>query len=612
MSSHIEKDVVVVGGGHAGIEAAYAAARAGCETMLVTANIDMIGHMSCNPAIGGIAKGTIVREIDALGGIMGRAIDRAGIHFRMLNTSKGIAVWGNRAQADKQMYRLWVRKYMEGNEKLSLYQGMVTAVLENEDKVSGVLMETGERIHAKAIVFAMGTFLNGIGHIGMNSFACGRSGEPPSLGLSESIQSLGIEVGRLKTGTPARIDGRTVDFSQLRAQPGDDEPWPFSYSTEGRIENKTECWMAKTTVETHSIIKENISLSALYGGKITGIGPRYCPSIEDKIVRFGDRDGHTLFLEPEGLDHSEIYLNGLSTSMPFDVQLRMVKSVHGLQNARIIRPAYAIEYDYFPPVQLYSTLESRIVPNLYFAGQINGTSGYEEAACQGLIAGLNAACKVKGKKALVLGRETSYTGVLIDDLVTKGTDEPYRMFTSRAEYRLMLRHDNADIRLMPVAWKMGIIEKNTYEKRKRFWEEKKRLVDLLTITPVTLKDSQHENARRQKAKEYLKRPDVNLKDLLDTIGHRVEDREMIISTQADIKYEGFVAKQREEIKRVKRMEQTPIPQSIDYDSIEGLLTESKQKMKKIKPQTIGQASRISGVTPSDISMLIMHVSRIKR
>ncbi len=608
----IKKEVVVIGGGHAGIEAANAAAKAGCETMLITANIDMIGHMSCNPAIGGIAKGTIVREVDAMGGVMAKAIDKTGIHFRMLNTSKGLAVWGNRAQADKQMYRLWVRKLLDYNDNLSLYQGMVKEIITSDKKVTGVILDTGEKIGADALVFAMGTFLNGTGHIGMQTFGCGRSGEAPSLHLSESIQSVGIKAGRLKTGTPARIDGRSVDFSMLKEQIGDENPWPFSYTTEEKLRNKTKCWMARTSPETHAIIRDNIHKSALYGGKITGIGPRYCPSIEDKIVRFGDRDGHTLFLEPEGLDHKEMYLNGLSTSLPFDVQVKMVRSVPGLQNARITRPAYAIEYDYFPPLQLYLTLESKILPYVFFAGQINGTSGYEEAACQGLVAGLNAARKVKGEYTLVLGRDTSYTGVLIDDLVTKGTQEPYRMFTSRAEYRLMLRQDNADSRLMPLIQPFGVLEKEIFEKRKRVWERIKTLKEDMKSKTVNLKEESRAGGTKQRADEYLKRPEVSIEEVMCEAGLVEENREVKIVTEADIKYEGFIAKQKEEIERMKRMERTEIPDDFDYDLINGLLTESREKMKRIKPQTLGQATRISGVTPSDISVLIMHISKIRR
>ncbi|MBD3393915.1 MAG: tRNA uridine-5-carboxymethylaminomethyl(34) synthesis enzyme MnmG [Chitinivibrionales bacterium] len=609
-----EFDVIIVGGGHAGIEAALAAAKRGVRTVLITSNLDLMGQMSCNPAIGGIAKGNIVREVDALGGAMGFLADGAGIQFRMLNKSKGIAVWGNRAQADKKLYRSLCRMLLENTGNLSLYQGMVKSVTTGNGKVSGVCLESGETFKAGAIVLCMGTFLNGIGHIGSNSFPCGRSGEPPSLGLSESVQDLGIKAGRLKTGTPARIDGRTVDYSKMRAQEGDCEPFPFSYSTQHAPENKAVCWVMKTAGETHCIILDNLQKSALYGGKITGIGPRYCPSIEDKLVKFGERDGHTLFLEPEGLDTHEMYLNGFSTSLPFDIQVAMVKSLAGLEYATIIRPAYAIEYDYFLPTQLFATLESRIVPGLFMAGQINGTSGYEEAACQGLVAGLNAAEKTRGGEPLILGRDTSYTGVLIDDLITRGTEEPYRMFTSRAEYRLLLRQDNADERLMPIAARRGLIEQDLLESRKRVWEKKRKLREKLADSRI---EPSHWNGgktgidlkRKTGALELLRRPQVHILDILSCAGIEEHEKEVLVGVEADVKYEGFVEKQKAEIGRMKRMEETRIPEKIDYNHVEGLLAESRAKLKQIRPVTLGQASRIAGVTPADISVLIVHLTR---
>ena len=610
----MKTDIIVVGGGHAGIEAANSAAKSGLSVLLITGNIDLIGQMSCNPAIGGIAKGNIVREVDALGGLMGRIIDRAGIHFRMLNQSKGVAVWGPRAQADKSHYRSLCLKFIKEQENVSIYQDMVTKVLVKKGKVCGVITESGQKIEAAAIVLAMGTFLNGLAHIGMNSFKCGRLGEPASLHLSESIQEHGITAGRLKTGTPARIDGKTIDFSKMTVQKGDEDPWPFSYSTKTKLENKIVCWELKTTQKVHDIIRDNLDKSPLYSGRIVGVGPRYCPSIEDKVVRFGDRSGHTLFLEPEGLLTNEIYLNGFSTSLPLDVQIKMVQSLPGFENARLIKPAYAIEYDYFHPIQLFLNLESRKVENLFFAGQINGTSGYEEAACQGLVAGLNAAKKVKKEECVLLGRETSYTGVLIDDLVTKGTEEPYRMFTSRAEYRLLLRQDNADERLMPIAQKHGLINDSLYRSREKAWTERSSIKQILAsekISPQAWGASAFRDKTEIKQKiaavELLKRPQITIDDIINALALEPIDRAQKVTIEADIKYEGFVNKQEKEIERQKRIEETSIPLDIDYDSIAGLLTESRGKLKKIRPLTIGQASRVSGVTPADVSVLIVHI-----
>ncbi len=614
----MKSDIIVVGGGHAGIEASYIAAKLGASVLLITGNVDFIGQMSCNPAIGGIAKGNIVREVDALGGLMGKVTDRAGIQFRMLNKSKGVAVWGNRAQADKILYRSNCRAMLEEESNLSIFQDFVTRLIYKNNTVCGVETQTGQKIEASAVILAMGTFLNGLAHIGMNTISCGRTGEPPSLLLSESIQERGVAAGRLKTGTPARVDGRTIDFSQLSLQEGDQDPWPFSYSTTHTLKNKAACWELKTTVSTHDIIRENIDKSPLYGGKIKGIGPRYCPSIEDKVLKFGDRHGHTLFLEPEGLDHHEMYLNGFSTSLPYDVQTKMIQSLPGFSQVRMIRPAYAIEYDYFYPTQLYNTLESRKVENLYFAGQINGTSGYEEAACQGLVAGLNAALKLQKKEPVVLGRETSYTGVLIDDLVTKGTEEPYRMFTSRAEYRLLLRQDNADERLMPLANKLGMVDKVLFERRQEVWkkrEEFKKQLRTVLIAPKAW-DSLHKQEKtevKQKviASELLKRPQVSLSDICEVIEYSMPDRENAVTIEADIKYAGFIAKQKKEIERLSKIEHARIPDNFDYDAVEGLLSESRGKLKKIHPLTLGQASRISGVTPADISVLIMKLVKNK-
>jgi tRNA uridine 5-carboxymethylaminomethyl modification enzyme len=610
-------DIIVIGGGHAGIEAANSASKKPVNVLLVTNNLDLIGQMSCNPAIGGIAKGNIVREIDALGGLMGKLIDKAGIHFRMLNKSKGAAVWGNRAQADKVYYRFLARNELEKRGTIFLLQGMVKRILIKGEGVCGVEMDSGETISARSVILAMGTFLNGLIHIGMRSFPAGRAGEPPSHDLVESINGFGIKSGRLKTGTSPRIDSRTVNFDALKAQPGDTEPWPFSFSTKEPLQNKVVCWIGKSNIETHQIIKDNLDRSPLYTGKITSIGPRYCPSIEDKVVRFGDRDGHTLFLEPESTDNRELYLNGLSTSLPFDVQLKMVQSVKGLENARILRPGYGIEYSYFQPVQLRNTLESRLIKNLYFAGQINGTSGYEEAACQGLIAGINAAQRLLGEEELVLNRESAYTGVLVDDLVTRGTEEPYRMFTSRAEYRLKLRQDNCDERLMPIAFRLGFIELSTYEQRQRAWDLRNRSIELLQSTkiePDTWEDLFKEKLEQPvKAYELLKRPQVKLEQLVRCCKLDIpEDKKLRQTIEADIKYCGFVAKENAVIDKIRQLEEARISEIFDYDKVKGLLTESRLKLKKVRPGTLGQASRIPGITPADISILGIHLFRKNR
>lgn len=607
-------DIIVVGGGHAGIEAAYIASKKRLKVLLITNHLDLIGYMSCNPSIGGIAKGNIVREIDALGGLMGKLIDRTGIHFKMLNRSKGMAVWGNRAQADKIAYRSFARELLEKQETVSLLQGMVLKITLKNRQVNGVMLDSGERISARCVILAMGTFLNGVAHIGLHSFPAGRIGEPPSLGLTENLNDVGIKSGRLKTGTSPRIDGRTVNYKKLICQPGDDVPWPFSFSTEQPIKNLAQCWIGKTTPETHKIIHDNLDRSPLYTGKIKSIGPRYCPSIEDKVVRFGERDGHTLFLEPETLANHEMYLNGLSSSLPFDVQLKMVHSVKGLENAAIVRPGYGIEYSFFPPQQLHRTLESKVIKNLYFTGQINGTSGYEEAACQGLIAGMNAAQRILGEMEMVLERDSSYIGVLVDDLVTRGTEEPYRMFTSRAEYRLLLRQDNCDERLSPLSYRLGFLKKGFFEKRKRVWQQRKDVIEKLKKTKISPEKwvLQYSDSIEipHKAEELLKRPAVTIDHIIKSCDIDLSiEREQKISIEADVKYSGFVAKQKMEIEHMKKLETCIIPKGFDYDSVRGLLNESQGRLKKIGPKTLGQASRIPGVTPADISVLALFIRK---
>jgi tRNA uridine 5-carboxymethylaminomethyl modification enzyme len=612
-------DLIVIGSGHAGIEASHIAAKMGASVLLLTANPDFIGQMSCNPAIGGVAKGNIVREIDALGGLMGALIDRAGIHFRMLNVGKGSAVWGPRAQADKVAYRILARKALESCPNISILQAMAVGLGVSGGRVASVTLDNGEIVSAGAVVVAAGTFLNGVIHVGMRSRSGGRSGEPPSSGLTESIRELGISSGRLKTGTPPRIDGRTVDYSKLAVQRGDEEPWPFSFFTDWKLRNRVVCWSVKTNKETHKHILESLDRSPLYTGKISSVGPRYCPSIEDKVVRFGERDGHTLYLEPESLGNCELYINGMSTSLPYDVQERMVASIEGLRGARIMRPGYAIEYDYFQPLQLRPTLESKIVGGLFFAGQVNGTSGYEEAAGQGLLAGINAVQALRGAEPLVLGRDAAYIGVLVDDLVTKGTEEPYRMFTSRAEYRLILRQDNCDERLIPAAFRLGTVSAERYDERRRFWDRKREVAEALGSVRVT--PEEYEGAtglaigKSENARDLLRRPELGIGGLargVAAVGELLgSDRHLALGVESDIKYEGFVRKQAREIERVRRYEETKIPDDFCYDDVPGLLTESRQKFKKIRPGTLGGASRISGVTPADVSVLAMYVLKQK-
>ena len=619
---HKQYDVLVVGAGHAGCEAALAAARMGCETLIVTINLDTIAKMSCNPAIGGLAKGHLVKEIDALGGEMAKNIDKTGIQFRQLNTKKGPAVRSSRAQADKYAYQSEMKRVLERQPRLDIKQLLVDELLTENGVCIGILGHTQTAYLAKTVILTTGTFLKGLVHLGDVSYSAGRAGESSAEKLSDSFLNLGFEIGRLKTGTPPRVNAHTVDFDAMEIQPGDVQPRPFSFSTEQITQPQMPCHLTYTNEKTHQIIRDNLHRSAMYSGRITGIGPRYCPSIEDKVVRFADKDRHQVFVEPEGRDTDEIYLNGISASLPEDVQVDMVHSIKGLENAEIMRFAYAVEYDFAPATQLYPTLETKRVENLYFAGQLNGTTGYEEAAAQGLMAGINAALKVRSEEPLILDRSQAYIGVLIDDLVTKDIREPYRMFTSRAEYRLELREDNADLRLTEMGSQINLVEDDTYErfqvKRKLVEQEKNRLEQ------TRLKPSLDTQALLQSVgigeigqptslAELLKRPEIhyeqikqlapNPQPLPETVEEQVE---------IQIKYEGYIDRQTTQIQQFKKMEHFRIPDDFDYASVHSLKTEASEQLAKIRPISVGQASRIPGVSPADISILMVWVEQHKR
>ncbi|HEX4998082.1 MAG TPA: tRNA uridine-5-carboxymethylaminomethyl(34) synthesis enzyme MnmG [Terriglobia bacterium] len=608
-------DVVVIGAGHAGCEAASAAAKMGLSTALYTMNADLIAQMSCNPAVGGVAKGHLVREIDALGGIMGVVADEAGIQFRLLNTSRGPAVWSPRAQEDKAAYRQIMRRILERTPNLFIKQAEVVSILLADGQAVGIELLDGRRVRAGATVVTTGTFLNGLIHIGERQFTAGRNGEPASVSLGNCIRDMGFEWGRLKTGTPPRLDSRTIDFGVFEPQPGDETPTPFSFRTIRPLENRICCYITHTNTRIHDIINRNMARSPLYSGQIQGIGPRYCPSIEDKVVKFADKDRHQIVLEPEGVDTHEVYVNGMSTSLPIDVQREMLSQMRGLESADMIRPGYAIEYDFVQPTELRSSLETKKYERLFFAGQINGTTGYEEAAAQGLIAGVNAALKTKGADPLVLGRQDGYIGILVDDLVTKGTSEPYRMFTSRAEFRLNLRIDNADARLTPTGRRLGLVSDEHWEAHRA---RQSRIASTRQRVDTEKVNASHEfftsrglDVRERPAlKSVLLRPEIRLAELIRE-GVFVADaglrREDILSIETGIKYAGYLKQQEREIEKVRKAESRLIPEDLDYSAMSGLSREIAEKLTRTRPRSVAQATRIPGVTPASISILLFHL-----
>jgi tRNA uridine 5-carboxymethylaminomethyl modification enzyme len=604
----MDYDVIVVGAGHAGCEAAYAASKMGLRTCLVTIHLETIAQMSCNPAIGGLAKGQLVREIDALGGLMGLLADETGIQFRLLNSSRGGAVQAPRAQSDKALYRLTMKKWLEGTPNLTLFQGIVSQILVDSGKTTGVETLDGYKMRSRAVIVTPGTFLNGLIHIGLHSYPAGRANEPPSTQLSHNLKSLGLKTFRLKTGTPMRLHKDSIDWTLFSPQPGDKEPVPFSFRTKTALENRVVCYIGHTNHKTHEIIRKNLDFSPLYGGKITGIGPRYCPSIEDKVVKFPQRQRHAFYLEPEGLDTAEIYVNGLSSSLPLDVQEKIMAAIPGLDRAKILRPAYGIEYDAVIPTQLLPTLETKSVTNLYLAGQINGTSGYEEAAAQGLIAGINAALKIKGEAPLILRRNEAYIAVLIDDLISRGVEEPYRLFTSRAEYRLNLRMDNADKRLTDYGFSLGLINPEDYRDFQKKQERLKRVMQFCDEKKIRMRTSESISL-----KDFLKKPEVKWENVIKYVpSDMLLTEEEKRYCESEIKYEGYIKKQEKEVARLSKQDGKKIPGNLVYANIPGLSREVIEKLEKFSPRTIGEAKKIPGVTPASIINLHIAIAVHKR
>ncbi|MDX8570871.1 tRNA uridine-5-carboxymethylaminomethyl(34) synthesis enzyme MnmG [Elizabethkingia sp. HX QKY] len=614
-------DVIVVGAGHAGSEAAAAAANLGSKTLLVTMNMQTIGQMSCNPAMGGIAKGQIVREIDAMGGYSGIVADKSAIQFKMLNLSKGPAMWSPRTQNDRMLFASEWRSMLEQTPNLDFFQDMVKSLIIENNKVAGVVTSLGIEIKAKAVVLTNGTFLNGLIHVGDKQLGGGRMGEPRAFGITEQLESLGFDAGRMKTGTPPRIDGRSLDYSKMEEQPGDENPQKFSYLDTPKLKEQRSCHITYTNEIVHDILRSGFDRSPMFNGTIQSIGPRYCPSIEDKINRFAERNRHQLFVEPEGWNTIEIYVNGFSSSLPEDVQIKAMRHIPGFENVKVFRPGYAIEYDYFPPTQLKHTLETKIIDNLYFAGQINGTTGYEEAAGQGLIAGINAHNKVFDKEEFILNRDEAYIGVLVDDLITKGTEEPYRMFTSRAEYRLLLRQDNADIRLTEKAHKLGLASDERLQKVENKIAKSSELEEFLKATSVKVDDINpilEENSSSPvnqsfRAAQILTRPNIDLNKLcaLEEIKNKAAEYTDEVREQAEIniKYKGYIDKEKENVAKLHRLENIKIPENFDYSKVNSLSAEAKQKLSSVRPETIAQAGRISGVSPADINILLIFLGR---